>query len=147
MASTCPEIDVAKCYTNLMLCVLYGTHFGISITLLHNISSDGSSVRVGDWILFAFLILPFIVSYLISMIIIIYDLYDIYNDDIGEMNPMLPFKLIYLIIIKQHNMIQHLGNNNNDSNNNNNDNSLAFTSSNILLINYIFTMLTWMIAS
>ena len=128
-----------------MLSLLYGTHFAISIILLQNISissSSDTSINIACWLLFSFLIIPFIISYLTSMVIIIYDLYDIYNDNISQINPLLPFHLIYLIIIKQHNLVQHIS-----INENNNGFNGAFTASNILFVNYIITMISWMIAS
>eukprot|EP01083_Nonionella_stella_P006295 18324_1 len=125
-------MDFSKCYNNLMLSLLYGLHFAISVTLLRNISEESPSV--GHWALFILLILPFILSYLISMLIIIYDLCDIYNDRI-EMNPLFPFELIYHIIIKQHHMIQiHTENSSEPT---------EFVSA----TKYILTMITWMFAS
>ena len=88
----CPGVNHTQCYTNTILSLLYGCHFGITISLLHNVtSSNNSSIHIGDWLLFVSLILPFIISYLVSMIVIIYDLYDLYNDNIGEMNPIYHF--------------------------------------------------------
>ena len=88
----------------------------------------------------AFYILPFVVSYLMSMIIIIYDVYDIY-DDIGQIDPYLPFQLFYYIITFKPNIVNRLRHNFvqrclEDINN-----------SCILAINYWLTMISWMIAS